>query len=143
MGTSVASSGPLNGGQGGHLYQKPTLPRRSYFLPSLSPSHRALWISSGSSTPSPKKCAEIGEEVTFNWGGSGHNVVEVKSKKDFDDCTGFVESNDGENGPVTVSFDKKGKYYFVCGVGGHCLHGNQKVEVIVRDRCSSTNPSRG
>jgi len=94
--------------------------------------------------PKPqRKCAEVGEEVTFNWGGSGHNVVEVKSKKDFDDCTGFVESNDGENGPVTVSFDKKGKYYFVCGVGGHCLHGNQKVEVIVRDRCSSTNPSRG
>ena len=32
--------------------------------------------------------------------------LQVKSKKDFDDCTGFVESDDGENGPVTVSFDK-------------------------------------
>jgi len=78
--------------------------------------------------PKPqKKCAEVGEEVTFNWGGSGHNVVEVNSKKDFDDCTGFEESDEGENGPVTVSFDKKGKHYFVCGVGGHCQHGNQKV----------------
>merc|ERR1711971_1193514 len=48
--------------------------------------------------PKPqKKCAEVGEEVTFNWGGSGHNVVEVNSKKDFDDCTGFVESDEGEN----------------------------------------------
>ena len=32
--------------------------------------------------------------------------LQVKSKKDFDDCTGFVESDEGENGPVTVSFDK-------------------------------------
>ena len=23
-----------------------------------------------------------------------------------------------------------GDYYFVCGVGGHCLHGNQKVRKI-------------
>jgi len=28
-------------------------------------------------------------------------------------------------------FLQKGKYYFVCGVGGHCLHGNQKVIFII------------
>ena len=33
-------------------------------------------------------------------------AMQVNSKKDFDDCTGFVESDEGENGPVTVSFDK-------------------------------------
>jgi len=113
----------------------------------------------------------------------------VNSKKDFDDCTGFVESDEGESGPLTVSFDKvlhhddednfvmmmmilvimammvdwlmslmksparsfteeevpfitkykhikclflqKGKYYFVCGVGGHCQHGNQKVIFMI------------
>merc|ERR1712106_1272476 len=94
--------------------------------------------------PKPQKeCAEVGEKVTFNWGGNGHNVVEVNSKKDFDDCPGFDASDEGESGPVTVSFDKKGRYYFVCGVGGHCLHGNQKVEVIVRDSCRSNNPGRG
>ena len=32
--------------------------------------------------------------------------MQVNSKKDFDDCTGFEESDDGERGPVTVSFDK-------------------------------------
>merc|ERR1711971_1169412 len=47
--------------------------------------------------PKPqRKCAEVGEEVTFNWGGSGHNVVKVNSKKDFDDCTGFVEWTRGK-----------------------------------------------
>ena len=31
--------------------------------------------------PKPqRKCAEVGEEVTFNWGGSGHNVVEVSQR---------------------------------------------------------------
>ena len=30
----------------------------------------------------------------------------MKSKKDFNDCTGFEESDKGESGPVTVSFDK-------------------------------------
>ena len=30
----------------------------------------------------------------------------MKSKKDFNDCTGFEESDEGESGPVTVSFDK-------------------------------------
>merc|ERR1712150_118497 len=94
--------------------------------------------------PKPqKKCVVVGEEVTFKWGGNGHNVVEVASKKDFNDCTGFEESDEGESGPVTVSFDKKGKYYFVCGVGGHRQHGNQKVEVIVRDTCESRNKRRG
>ena len=32
--------------------------------------------------------------------------VQVASKKDFNDCTGFEESDEGESGPVTVSFDK-------------------------------------
>merc|ERR1712080_102334 len=90
-----------------------------------------------------KRCAEIGEEVTFKWGGIGHNVVEVNSKKDFDNCTGFEESEDGETGPVTVSFNRPGKHYFVCGVGGHCLHGNQKVELIVAESCESSNKRRG
>merc|ERR1712088_68654 len=89
------------------------------------------------------KCVTVGEEVTFKWGGNGHNVVEVNSKKDFDDCTGFDESEDGETGPVTVSFNRPGKHYFVCGVGGHCLHGNQKVELIVARSCASSNPGRG
>ena len=30
----------------------------------------------------------------------------MASKKDFNDCTGFEESDEGESGPVTVSFDK-------------------------------------
>ena len=34
------------------------------------------------------------------------HTLQVNSKKDFNDCTGFEESDDGENGPVTVSFDK-------------------------------------
>merc|ERR1712212_763047 len=89
-----------------------------------------------------KKCVVVGDELTFNWGGNGHNVVEVNSEKDFEDCTGFEESDDGERGPVTVSFDKKGDYYFVCGVGGHCKHGNQKVLVKVRDTCRSATPGR-
>merc|ERR1712203_192584 len=92
-----------------------------------------------------KHCVVVGDEVTFKWRGNGHNVVEVNSKKDFDDCTGFEESDDGERGPVTVSFDKKGDYYFVCGVGGHCKHGNQKVLVYVRDTCKpkEENKRRG
>ena len=32
--------------------------------------------------------------------------IQVASKKDFNDCTGFEESDEGESGPVTVSFDK-------------------------------------
>ena len=32
--------------------------------------------------------------------------MQVASKKDFNDCTGFEESDEGESGPVTVSFDK-------------------------------------
>ena len=32
--------------------------------------------------------------------------IQVASRKDFNDCTGFEESDEGESGPVTVSFDK-------------------------------------
>merc|ERR1712198_194584 len=141
MGTSVASSSPLNGGI--CTLSTTMMTRAIVLFAVLATVAQGLVDIEWKFFPKPlKKCAEVGEEVTFNWGGNGHNVVEVNSKKDFDDCTGFEESDDGERGPVTVSFDKTGKYYFVCGVGGHCQHGNQKVEVIVRPSCKSDNPGR-
>jgi len=83
-------------------------------------------------------CAEIGQQVTFQWDPpvrdqKGHNVVEVKTKEDFDDCTGYEVSEEGskEGGVFNWLADKNGTYYFVCGVQDHCKAGPQKLAITV------------
>ena len=44
--------------------------------------------------------------------------------------------------PVPVGFIETDKYY-VCGVGRHCLDGNQKLHVRVSNNCGQGHISSG
>merc|ERR1719158_507680 len=86
-------------------------------------------------------CVLPGEEIVFEWKGDHHNVNQVTTEEQFENCEGFT-NYDGEEGPETVTKTAVGDYYFVCGVGSHCLHGNQKALIRVRESCTSSHPQR-
>ena len=72
----------------------------------------------------------LGSIINFEW-SNGHNVVEVATQEDFDNCTGFTDTT-GYEGPLTWPVpEAEGTYYIVCGVGHHCDTGNQKIAVTV------------
>merc|ERR1712055_677750 len=80
------------------------------------------------------KCVVVGDEVVFHWEGSNHNVNQVFSEEDYLNCKGITNIG-GETGPKSFPLNKVGDYYFVCGVEGHCQHGNQKARLRVHKRC--------
>ena len=72
----------------------------------------------------------LGSIINFEW-SNGHNVVEVATQEDFDNCTGFTDTTAYE-GPLAWPVpEAEGTYYIVCGVGHHCIQGKQKLAVTV------------
>merc|ERR1712002_201484 len=65
------------------------------------------------------KCISVEDEVEFNWDGDNHNVIQVSTEADFDDCVIPSNMKTGMKGPAKLSLMEKGEYYFVCGVGSH------------------------
>merc|ERR1712183_353290 len=75
-------------------------------------------------------CVPPGTIINFVW-ETDHNVVEVASQADFDDCTGFTDTT-GYDGPLAWPVpDAEGTYFIVCGVRTHCADGNQRLAVTV------------
>ena len=75
-------------------------------------------------------CVPPGTIINFVW-ETDHNVVEVASQGDFDDCTGFTDTT-GYDGPLAWPVpDAEGTYFIVCGVRTHCADGNQRLAVTV------------
>ncbi|KDP30271.1 hypothetical protein JCGZ_17053 [Jatropha curcas] len=77
-----------------------------------------------------------GDELVFNW-TSAHNVLEVTSKEEYDDCT-KTNGIPNETSPVTVSLPKNNTRYFICTIGTHCS-GGQKVTIKVGNGVSSNS----
>ncbi|KAM0969365.1 hypothetical protein COP2_018012 [Malus domestica] len=74
------------------------------------------------------KTFQIGDTVVFNWTETWeHNVGEVASKEEYDNCSdpGIVL------GPgVSTELKSTGSRFFICTVGNHCEQG-QKVTITV------------
>merc|ERR1712203_179785 len=81
------------------------------------------------------ECVRPGTSVEFQWSGSSHNVNEVGSAEEFDNCNGFTDTA-GAPGPYTwLAPSNEGIHYFVCGVSIHCAVGNIKATVEVSNNC--------
>eukprot|EP00092_Neocalanus_flemingeri_P041542 GFUD01045241.1.p1 GENE.GFUD01045241.1~~GFUD01045241.1.p1 ORF type:complete len:115 (-),score=38.31 GFUD01045241.1:56-400(-) len=89
------------------------------------------WIITGK--PLAEECIAPGEEAVFNWVAKYHNVEEVDAAG-YEDCSGFTITA-GVTGPYTFTSQAPGTYYFVCGVGGHCAGGKQKIKIKVDPSC--------
>merc|ERR1711973_220299 len=79
-------------------------------------------------------CVAPGTEVIFQWSG-GHNVEEVSSAEEWDECVGFNNLEAYEGPQTWTAPNKTGSYYLVCGVGQHCAWGKQKAIINVQKTC--------
>lgn len=90
---------------------------------------------------------EVGEALTFQWGGGTHNVVRFPNEKKYEDCDfsdgeGLILVDRRRNGDEIcgggdsiceeeISFQAQGTWFVGCSVGSHCAGGNMKLKVTV------------
>lgn len=79
----------------------------------------------------------VGDTLIFNYNNQFHNVKQV-TLQDFQSCNPSSPIATYNNGSDTITLDRPGHYYFICGFPGHCMVG-QKVRVSVS--LPSPNPS--
>merc|ERR1711890_7669 len=75
------------------------------------------------------KCVGMEDELEFNWDGDNHNVIQVSTEDDYNDCTIPSDMKTGMKGPARIALMEKGEYFFVCGVRTHCKDLNHKARI--------------
>ncbi|XP_057415454.1 mavicyanin-like [Lotus japonicus] len=80
----------------------------------------------------------VGDTLVFNYAASAHNVEEVTKEK-YDSCNSTSPIATYTTPPVTVTINKTGAHYFICGAPGHCL-GGQKLSINVTGGSSTAPP---
>ncbi|OMO50466.1 Plastocyanin-like protein [Corchorus olitorius] len=81
----------------------------------------------------------VGDSLLFEYNNEFHDVVEV-SHDDFQSCTATSAIATYASGSDSITLERPGHYYFLCGVPGHCQIG-QRVDILVQPAPSSIAPS--
>ncbi|KAI5076947.1 hypothetical protein GOP47_0009012 [Adiantum capillus-veneris] len=76
------------------------------------------------------KHIRVNDVLKFTYSPEIHNVVLV-SKSDYDNCSSRRPIAVYATGTTMVKLTKKGTYYFICSVQGHCAAG-MKMQVSVQ-----------
>ncbi|XP_061996280.1 mavicyanin-like [Rosa rugosa] len=87
---------------------------------------------------SSSKEFRVGDGLFFSYNKQYHNVVQV-SEQGFKSCNSSSPIAAYSSGSDTITLERPGHYYFLCGAPGHCEDG-QKVDVQV-SRPIPDNPS--
>ncbi|CAL0325690.1 unnamed protein product [Lupinus luteus] len=90
-------------------------------IPSNGASAYVTWAS--------RKNFKVGDVLVFNYQMNAHNVEEVTKEK-YDSCSSVSPIVTYNNSPVSVTLNKSGPHYFICGFTGHCSAG-QKLAIKV------------
>eukprot|EP01018_Ginkgo_biloba_P039229 Gb_00868 [translate_table: standard] len=77
----------------------------------------------------------VGDRLVFKYITGTHTVDQV-TKTNYDSCTSTSPLATYTNGPTTVTLNRTGTLYFICGIPGHCS-GGQKVAVTVASSAST------
>ncbi|KAL6194595.1 hypothetical protein ACLB2K_035677 [Fragaria x ananassa] len=77
---------------------------------------------------SSSKEFHVGDTLLFSY-SPYHNVIEV-TKQGFESCDPNSPIVAYDSGSDSITLERPGHYYFLCGIPGHCNVG-QKVEVVV------------
>ncbi|MCO5597665.1 hypothetical protein L7F22_051746 [Adiantum nelumboides] len=92
--------------------------RTSWTLPSIDYSR---WAQT--------KPIRVNDVLRFTYSSEIHNVLLV-SKADYDQCSSERPVYVYADGNTMVKLSKRGTYYFICGIPGHCAAG-MKMQVSV------------
>ncbi|XP_026384975.1 mavicyanin-like [Papaver somniferum] len=92
-------------------------------------------------TWSSSKTFDVGDIIEFDYTAGDHNVIEV-NHTDFRTCNQSRPVVKYTSGNDSITINKRGHYYFICGTPSHCEDG-QKVDIRVVPESSkqSTTPS--
>ncbi|KAL4278081.1 hypothetical protein GQ457_03G045740 [Hibiscus cannabinus] len=82
----------------------------------------------------------VGDILDFIFATGAHNVEEV-TEAAYDTCNGTNPIATHSSGPVSITLNRTGEFYFICSVPGHCT-GGQKLSVDVRNG-PRTSPTPG
>lgn len=75
------------------------------------------------------KHIRVNDVLRFTYSSEIHNVLLV-SKADYDQCGSRRPLAVYANGNTMVRLSKRGTYFFICGIPGHCAAG-MKMQVTV------------
>uniref|UniRef100_A0A6N2LH90 Phytocyanin domain-containing protein n=1 Tax=Salix viminalis TaxID=40686 RepID=A0A6N2LH90_SALVM len=82
----------------------------------------------------------VGDTLVFNYNNQFHNVKQV-TRRGFDSCNATSPIATYTNGSDSVTLEKHGHFYFICGYPGHCQAG-QKIDISVVPATSNLSPAR-
>ncbi|KAL6283904.1 hypothetical protein ACE6H2_014833 [Prunus campanulata] len=71
----------------------------------------------------------VNDTLIFTYNNQFHNVMQV-TNQDFQSCNTTSAMATYTSGSDTVTLNRSGHFYFLCGTPGHCQHG-QKVDINV------------
>ncbi|XP_074589699.1 mavicyanin-like [Curcuma longa] len=75
------------------------------------------------------KDIHLGDTIMFVYNKNFHNVLEV-SKEDYKACNAASPIATYTTGNDSVTLNRRGHHFFICGVPGHCAAG-QKVDIRI------------
>ncbi|XXG56480.1 hypothetical protein AAC387_Pa03g3875 [Persea americana] len=75
------------------------------------------------------KTFHVGDTIVFEYNKQFHNVLQV-SRDEYRSCNGTSPITTHTSGNDSITIKRKGHYFFLCGVPGHCGLG-QKVDIRV------------
>ncbi|KAH8504149.1 hypothetical protein H0E87_011708 [Populus deltoides] len=85
------------------------------------------------------KNLHVGDTLVFNYNSQFHNVKQV-TQQGLQSCNATSPIATYTNGYDTVTLEKLGHFYFICGYPGHCQAG-QQIDILVSSPTSSLSPS--
>ncbi|XP_050113821.1 blue copper protein-like [Malus sylvestris] len=91
------------------------------------------WTSSGAvdyNEWASSKLFHVGDEFIFNYKHEDDFVTLVTEEVDYDHCTSPSLALSDYRGLTTLTFNKPGTYYVICGEPGHCEAG-QKIKIKI------------
>ncbi|RZC76175.1 hypothetical protein C5167_000294 [Papaver somniferum] len=88
---------------------------------------------------SSTKDFKVGDSIVFEYSPEMHNVVQV-NYTDYKNCNAASPIRTFTSGKDTIPIKRKGHFWYICGIPGHCAMG-QKVDIRVVPHVTQTPPS--
>ena len=68
----------------------------------------------------------VGDSIIFEYDNTSHNVIEV-ALEDYNSCNAASPIALYTSGNDSITFDKPGNYYYLCGFPNHCQNGEKVI----------------